>query len=89
MVLNFKHPESLAVLNKIIETSDVIVENFIPGVLKKYGLDYPTLAKMKPELVYASITGIFTLTMLTQAMDKRVRMLSERATMLWLRQKWD
>ena len=35
----------------------MIVENYIPGTLKKYGLDYPTLAQTKPGLVYASITG--------------------------------
>jgi succinate--hydroxymethylglutarate CoA-transferase len=58
VALNFKHEESLAVLNKIIDSSDVIVENYIPGTLKKYGLDYPTLSKRKPGLVYASITGI-------------------------------
>jgi len=57
VALNFKHSESLAVLNKIIESSDVIVENYIPGTLKKYGLDYPTLSKRKPGLIYASITG--------------------------------
>lgn len=58
VALNFKHEESLAVLNKIIDSSDVLVENYIPGTLKKYGLDYPTLSKRKPGLVYASITGI-------------------------------
>lgn len=44
-------------LNKIIDSSDVVVENYIPGILKKYGLDYPTLSKRRPELIYASITG--------------------------------
>jgi len=33
------------------------VENYLPGSLKKYGMDYPTLAKMNPRLIYASITG--------------------------------
>jgi succinate---hydroxymethylglutarate CoA-transferase len=45
------------VIKKIIETSDVVVENYIPGALKKYGLDYPTQAQKKPGLIYASITG--------------------------------
>lgn len=60
VALSFKHSESLAVLNKIIDSSDVIVENYIPGTLKKYGLDYPTLSKRKPGLIYASITGTST-----------------------------
>ena len=51
-------------LNKIIDSSDVIVENYIPGTLKKYGLDYVSLSKRKPGLVYASITGIIFLTLL-------------------------
>jgi succinate---hydroxymethylglutarate CoA-transferase len=58
VALNFKHPDSLVILNKIIETSDVVVENYIPGTLKKYGLDYKTLSQKKPDLVYASITGM-------------------------------
>ena len=36
----------------------MIVENYIPGTLKKYGLDYPAIAKKKPGLIYASITGM-------------------------------
>lgn len=35
----------------------MIVENYIPGTLKKYGLDYQTLSVRKPGLIYASITG--------------------------------
>lgn len=37
--------------------ADIIVENYLPGTLKKYGLDYNTLAKTNPRLIYASITG--------------------------------
>jgi succinate---hydroxymethylglutarate CoA-transferase len=55
--LNFKHPGSLAILNKIIDTSDILVENYVPGTLKKFGLDFPTLSKRNPRLIYASITG--------------------------------
>src|SRR5436190_5602966 len=58
VALSFKHAESLTLLNKIIETSDVVVENYIPGTLKKYKLDYPTLSRKNPGLIYASITGM-------------------------------
>jgi len=58
VALNFKHSESLAVLSQIIDRSDVLVENYIPGTLKKYGLDYETLSQRNPGLVYASITGM-------------------------------
>jgi len=74
VALNFKHPGSLEVLNQIIDSSDVIVENYIPGTLKKYGLDYQTLSQRKPGLIYASITGILFKTPLSQATDKLVHM---------------
>ena len=35
----------------------MLVENYLPGALKKYGMDYETLAKVNPRLIYASITG--------------------------------
>lgn len=35
----------------------MLVENYLPGALKKYGMDYETLAKVNPKLIYASITG--------------------------------
>lgn len=50
-------PEGLAQLHKIIKTSDIFVENFKTGTLKKYGLDYDTLKATYPQLIYCSITG--------------------------------
>ena len=58
MALSFKDQGSLEILHRIVDSSDVIVENYIPGTLKKYGLDYETLSKRNPRLVYASITGL-------------------------------
>lgn len=37
--------------------ADILVENYLPGTLAKYGLDYKTLSQINPGLVYASITG--------------------------------
>jgi crotonobetainyl-CoA:carnitine CoA-transferase CaiB-like acyl-CoA transferase len=79
----------LDVLNKIIESSDVLVENYIPGTLKKYGLDYQSLSQKKPDLIYASITGIYLQMKLTKAMDRLGRIPREQATMSWLKQRWD
>jgi hypothetical protein len=76
-------------LKRIIDTSDVIVENYIPGTLKKYGLDYQTLSKKEPGLIYASITGRSRRMLLMQDMVKRGHTLYEQATMLWLKRKWD
>lgn len=55
--LNFKDQEGQEILKKLIADADVLVENYVPGALKKYGLDYESLSKINPKLVYASITG--------------------------------
>ena len=51
VTLDFKHPEGRAVLARLIARSDVVVENFRPGTLKKLGLDYQTLAPNHRRLV--------------------------------------
>src|SRR6202012_1130344 len=57
MTLNLKKPEGIAVLKRMVKKADVIVENFRPDVKKRLGIDYKTLAKINPRLVYASISG--------------------------------
>src|SRR6185295_7730120 len=57
VTLDFKHPDGREVLERLIATSDVLVENFRPGTLTKLGLDYATLAATYPRLVYCSISG--------------------------------
>ena len=57
VALDFTKPEGQAVVQRLLEKADVLVENFRPGVLKKYGLDYPGLAKKPPKLVYLSISA--------------------------------
>ena len=57
VTLDFKHPEGRAILDRLIERSDVLVENFRPGTLAKMGLDYQSLAAKHPRLVYTSISG--------------------------------
>lgn len=42
---------------KLTETADILVENYRPGVVKKLGVDYETLRKINPKLIYASISG--------------------------------
>ncbi|MGQ4273925.1 CaiB/BaiF CoA transferase family protein [Terrihabitans sp. B22-R8] len=42
---------------KLVETADILVENYRPGVVKKLGVDYETLKKINPKLIYASISG--------------------------------
>src|SRR5437016_5515221 len=57
VTLDFKRPEGRAILDQLIDRSDVLVENFRPGTLARLGLDYDTLAASHPRLVYASISG--------------------------------
>ena len=55
--IDFAQPEGAALVRKLAEQADVVVENFKVGGLKKFGLDAATLRSANPRLVYASITG--------------------------------
>jgi formyl-CoA transferase len=57
MTLNLKEKAGLAVLRRMAETADVVVENFRPEVKERLGIDYATLRKINPRIVYASISG--------------------------------
>jgi formyl-CoA transferase len=52
--LDLKSPEGTAVLDRLLESADVLVENFAPGVVERLGISYEQLADKHPELVYAS-----------------------------------
>ena len=57
IVINLKTDEGKKVLRELAIRSDVLVENFRPGTLKKFGLDFETLHELNPKLIYCSITG--------------------------------
>lgn len=57
IVLDFRDAEDLALARELARRADVLVENFKPGGLKKYGLDYDTVAESNPTVVYSSVTG--------------------------------
>ncbi len=57
ITLNLKEPEGIALLKQLIAKADVVVENFRPDVKFRLGIDYETLKKDNPGLVYASISG--------------------------------
>jgi crotonobetainyl-CoA:carnitine CoA-transferase CaiB-like acyl-CoA transferase len=50
-------PEGAALIRELAAASDILVENFKVGGLKKYGLDYESLKAINPRLIYCSITG--------------------------------
>ncbi|MBW9115474.1 CoA transferase [Rhizobium cauense] len=54
---DLKREEDQALVRRLIATADVVIENFKLGGLVKYGLDYESLKKINPKLVYCSITG--------------------------------
>ena len=55
--LDLKHPEGKAAFEKLVETADIVVEGFRPGVMDKLGLGYEALARINPRLVFCSISG--------------------------------
>jgi formyl-CoA transferase len=57
MTLNLKAPEGRAAFKRMVKKADVVVENFRPDVKKRLGIEYKTLAKINPRLIYASISG--------------------------------
>lgn len=57
LTLNLKHREALQVLGRLIETADVLVENFRPGTMEGFGFGYEKVQQINPRLVFCSISG--------------------------------
>lgn len=57
VVLDLKNKAAQAAVLRLVEEADVLVENFRPGVMQRFGLDYASLAKRNPRLIYCSISG--------------------------------
>jgi crotonobetainyl-CoA:carnitine CoA-transferase CaiB-like acyl-CoA transferase len=57
LAVDIAHPEGQALVRKLVAESDVVLENFKVGGLKRYGLDYDSLRRINPKLIYCSITG--------------------------------
>jgi len=55
--LNFKQPEALELLKQLIACSDVVVENFSPGVMERLGLSYPELCRVKQDIILLSLSS--------------------------------
>ncbi len=60
VVLDFSDPEDLRLAHRLAARADVVVENFKPGGLRRFGLDYGSVIADNPEVIYASITGFGT-----------------------------
>jgi len=57
IVLDLKQPAAQEVVRRLLATTDVLVENFRPGVMRRFGLDYAALCEAHPALVYCAISG--------------------------------
>jgi len=56
-LLDMKHPGALAVARRLVEASDVLVENYSAGVLARWGLDWDTVHAWNPRLIYVTMSG--------------------------------
>lgn len=57
LTLDFTKPEGKAVIERLVKSCDVFVENYKVDGLKKYGLDYQAIKEINPKIIYSSITG--------------------------------
>ena len=57
IILNLRDEEARAVFYKLAEQADVVLEGFRPGVVKRLGVDYETLSKRNPRIIFCSLSG--------------------------------
>ncbi len=57
LVLDLKSPAAIEVICRLVAGTDIVVENFRPGVMRRLKLDYGSLRKLNPKLIYCSISG--------------------------------
>ncbi len=55
--LDYTTPEGKAIILDMVKEADILIEQFRPGVMKKMGLDYESLQKINPKIIYVAITG--------------------------------
>ncbi|WP_456468640.1 CaiB/BaiF CoA transferase family protein [Archaeoglobus sp.] len=57
ITLDLKHEKGKEIFFKLAEKADIIIENFVPGVVKKLGVDYEAIKKVKPDIIYCHVSG--------------------------------
>jgi CoA:oxalate CoA-transferase len=57
LVLDLKSPDAIEAIRRLVAAADILVENFRPGVMRRLKLDYTSLQKLNPRLIYCSISG--------------------------------
>lgn len=57
MAIDLKHEDAKEIIHKLLPEYDIVIEQFRPGVMQRLGLDFASLKKIQPKLIYCSITG--------------------------------
>jgi crotonobetainyl-CoA:carnitine CoA-transferase CaiB-like acyl-CoA transferase len=57
LAVDLKHPDAKAVVERLLTSADVVMENFRPGVMERLGFGYERIKALKPDIIYASATG--------------------------------
>ena len=57
LVLDLKSPDAIEIVRRLVASTDILVENFRPGVMRRLKLDYTSLQQLNPKLIYCSISG--------------------------------
>jgi crotonobetainyl-CoA:carnitine CoA-transferase CaiB-like acyl-CoA transferase len=57
LTLDLQNPDAIAIVKRLVEKADVVMENFRPGVMEKLGIGYEVLSKINPKLIYCAISG--------------------------------
>ncbi|HMP42221.1 MAG TPA: CoA transferase [Roseiflexaceae bacterium] len=57
IAINLRHPRSAEVVQRLVAESDILLENFIPGTLDRLGFGYEACRRIRPDLIYCSISG--------------------------------
>ena len=55
--LNLKLPQGIVVAKKVLESADIVLDNFRPGVLERLGLGYENICRFNPQIIYGAISG--------------------------------
>lgn len=55
--VDLKQPDDVARVKRLLARADVVIQNFRPGVIERLGLDYSSVARIKPDIVYGTVTG--------------------------------
>jgi benzylsuccinate CoA-transferase BbsF subunit len=56
VTIDMKHSRALGLIRRLIKQSDIVANNFTPGVMEKFGLGYPQVSAMKPDIIYLAMS---------------------------------